>query len=53
MEHFCRCYSYYNLKVFGKVNEHWAAAIKFVRAREFFAEFLGTFMLLVSYMQCS
>ena len=48
MEDFSRCYSYYNKKVFGKVNESWAAAVKFVRAKEFLAEFLGTFVLLVS-----
>ena len=48
MEDFRRHYSYYEKKVFGTVNEYWAAAIKFVRAKEFFAELLGTFVLVVS-----
>ena len=48
MEDFSRYYSCYNKKIFGKVNESWAAAVKLVRAKEFLAEFLGTFVLLVS-----
>ena len=48
MEDFRRHYFYYEKKVFGTVNEYWAAAIKFVRAKEFFAELLGTFVLVVS-----
>lgn len=42
------CCFHYERQLFGKVSEYWAAAIKFIRAREFFAEFLGTFVLLVS-----
>ena len=48
MEDFTRRYTYYEKKLFGGVNEYWAAAIKFVRAKEFFAELLGTFVLVVS-----
>ena len=39
---------YYDAKVFGIINQYWAAAVKFVHAKEFFAEFLGTFILIVS-----
>ena len=49
MGDFTHHYSYCEKKLFGTVNEYWAKAIKFVRAKEFFAEFLGTFVLLVSY----
>ena len=38
----------YDRKVFGTITKYWAAAVKFVRAREFLAELLGTFMLVVS-----
>ena len=48
MEDFRRRYTYYEKKLFGVVNEYWATAVKFVRAKEFFAEFLGTFVLVVS-----
>lgn len=30
------------------VTKYWAKAVKLIRAREFFAEFLATFMLMVS-----
>lgn len=49
MEDFIHRCSYYEKKFFGTVNEYWAKVIKCVRAREFFAEFLGTFVLIVSY----
>lgn len=40
--------AYYDKKVFGTVNEYWATAVRFIRAKEFFAELLGTFILVVS-----
>ena len=39
---------FYDAKVFGAINRYWAMAVRFVRAKEFFAELLGTFMLIVS-----
>ena len=48
MEDFAHRVSYYDKKAFGIINQYWATAIKFVRAKEFFAEFLGTFVLVVS-----
>ena len=30
------------------ITKHWAKAVKVIRGREFFAEFLATFMLIVS-----
>lgn len=32
------------------VKKAWARAVHFIHAREFFAEFLGTFILVVSYI---
>ena len=45
---FQRRLSYYDMKVFGTINQYWAAAVKFIHMKEFFAELLGTFMLIVS-----
>ena len=33
------------------VKQAWAKAVHFIHAREFFAEFLGTFILVVSYTE--
>ena len=33
------------------VKRAWARAVHFIHAREFFAEFLGTFILVVSYTE--
>ena len=33
------------------VKKAWARAVHFIHAREFFAEFLGTFILVVSYTE--
>ena len=49
MEDCTRRVAYYDKKVFGTINEYWATAVKLIRAREVFAEFLGTFMLVVSF----
>ena len=38
----------YDRKVFGTITKYWARAVRFVRAKEFLAEMLGTFMLVVS-----
>lgn len=35
-------------KVFRAINNHWAAAVRRVHMREFFAELVGTFVLIVS-----
>ena len=43
-----RTVAFYDKKVFGTINEYWATAVRFIRAREFFAECLGTFVLVVS-----
>ena len=48
MEDFTRRVSYYESKIFGSISVYWAAAAKFLHAREFFAELLGTFVLVVS-----
>ena len=34
--------------IFGTLNKYWSRAIKIIRAKEFFAELLGTFILVVS-----
>ena len=39
---------YYDKKIFGAINKYWAKAVKLLRAKEFLAEFLGTFVLVVS-----
>ena len=39
----------YDRKIFGSINKYWAKAVKLVRAKEFLAELLGTFILVVSY----
>ena len=52
MEDFARRVSYYDHKIFGAINAYWAAAAKFVHAREFLAELLGTFVLVVSLSIC-
>ena len=39
----------YDKKIFGTINKYWAKAIKLIRAKEFLAELLGTFILVVSY----
>ena len=43
-----RTLAFYDKRVFGAINEYWATAVRFIRAREVFAEFLGTFVLVVS-----
>ena len=48
MEKLTNCVTEYDKKFFGTINEYWAKAVKFIRAKEFFAELLGTFMLVVS-----
>ena len=48
MEDFVHRVSYYDKKTFGTINEYWAKAVRLIRAKEFFAEFLGTFVLVVS-----
>lgn len=53
MEDCTRRVAYYDKKVFGTINEYWATAVKVIRAREVFAEFLGTFMLVVSFIRFS
>ena len=35
----------------NSVKKAWARAVLFIHAREFFAEFLGTFILVVSYTE--
>ena len=40
---------YYDKKVFGIINQYWSATVKFLRAKEFLAELVGTFMLVVSF----
>ena len=37
----------YDKKLFGAINKYWAKTVKFLRAKEFLAEFLGTFILVV------
>ena len=37
----------YDRKLFGAINKYWAKIVKFLRAKEFLAEFLGTFILVV------
>lgn len=48
MDDFRHRVCYYEKKVFGYINEYWATAVNFIRAKEFFAELLGTFVLVVS-----
>ena len=48
-----RTVAFYDKKVFGAINEYWATAVWFIRAREFFAECLGTFVLVVSCLSLS
>ena len=38
----------YDKMIFGTINKYWAKAVKLIRAKEFFAELLGTFILVVS-----
>lgn len=39
---------YYDKKTFGTIDRYWAKAVKLLRAKEVLAEFLGTFVLVVS-----
>ena len=48
MEKLTSCATEYDKKIFGSINKYWAKAVKLIRAKEFFAELLGTFMLVVS-----
>ena len=48
MEKFNDCVDRYDKKIFGTINKYWAKAVKLLRAKEFLAEFLGTFVLVVS-----
>ena len=48
MEKFTDCVDRYDKKVFGTINKYWAKTVKFLRGKEFLAEFLGTFVLVVS-----
>ena len=43
-----RTIAFYDKRMFGAINKYWATAVQFIRAREVFAEFLGTFVLVVS-----
>ena len=38
----------YDKMIFGAINKYWAKAVKLIRAKEFLAELLGTFILVVS-----
>ena len=38
----------YDRVIFGTITKYWAKGIKLIRAKEFFAELLGTFILVVS-----
>ena len=48
MDKFTDRVSYYDKKAFGAINRYWAKAVNFLRAKEVLAEFLGTFVLVVS-----
>ena len=48
MEHIVQQISHYDKIVFGAINKYWARAVKSIQAKEFFAELLGTFILVVS-----
>ena len=48
MEKFTKCADRYDKKIFGTINKYWAKTVKYLRATEFLAEFLGTFVLVVS-----
>jgi hypothetical protein len=41
----------YDKMIFGTMNKYWAEAVKLIRAKEFLAELLGTFILVVSSKQ--
>ena len=42
----------YDKMIFGTLNKYWAKAIEMIRAKEFLAELLGTFILVVSNNTC-
>ena len=42
----------YDRKIFGTITKYWAVAVRCVRGKEFLAELLGTFMLVVSARYC-
>ena len=48
MEKLTSCVTEHDKKFFESINKYWAKAVKVIRAKEFFAELLGTFMLVVS-----
>ena len=48
MEHIVQQISNYDKIVFGAINKYWTKAVKSIQAKEFFAELLGTFILVVS-----
>ena len=48
MEKFTNIVDRYDKKLFGAINKYWAKTVRFLRAKEFLAEFLGTFVLIVS-----
>ena len=48
MEKFTKCVDRYDKKIFGTINKYWAKTVNYLRAKEFLAEFLGTFVLVVS-----
>jgi hypothetical protein len=48
MTKFTDIVDHYDKKVFGTITKYWAKIVKLLRAKEFLAEFLGTFVLVVS-----
>ena len=44
--------SSFDKRVFATINKYWAKAIKIVRAKDFLAEILGTFVLVVRMTAC-
>ena len=48
LQHIAQHIADYDKMIFGTINKYWAKAIKLIRAKEFFAELLGTFILVVS-----
>jgi hypothetical protein len=48
MTKFTDIVEHYDKKLFGSINKYWAKIVKLFRAKEFLAEFLGTFVLVVS-----